>query len=94
MVCFTNSNRVNDQPLLIGYYPYGGSWLYNGSIDQLRIYSRALNDEEINALYHEGLEDIPTLSVLGIMVFTILLLSIGVIAILRKRHSNINNSVA
>ena len=43
-----------------GYYLYPGPYvpeglqIFNGIIDEVRIYNRALTEEEIEALYHEG----------------------------------------
>jgi len=38
---------------IIGKDPWGGT-KYKGSIDDIRIYNRALTDQEIQALYHEN----------------------------------------
>jgi len=46
----------NDQPLNIGRYPYyPGNRFYPGLIDEVRIYSQALNLAQIQQLYAEGL---------------------------------------
>lgn len=52
-----NTSNMN---LLIGHEgsPIGGMWNYsafNGTIDEIRIYNRALSPEEINASYNVGL---------------------------------------
>ena len=44
---------VNNNPLLIGNSGYGNEH-FNGNIDNMRIYSRALNQAEVSALYSEG----------------------------------------
>jgi hypothetical protein len=33
----------------------GGRWVFNGTIDEVRIYNRALSEEEIKQLYYNGL---------------------------------------
>ena len=47
------SNLLN---LLIANRPGGNSY-FNGTIDEVRIYNRALSPEEIKALYYDGLND-------------------------------------
>jgi hypothetical protein len=44
----------NSEPLLIGDDPPGANEYQNGKLDDLCIYNRALTEEEIQALYHEG----------------------------------------
>jgi hypothetical protein len=41
--------RLNDGPMLIG--DAGGYWEYEGLIDEVRIYNRALSPDEVRALY-------------------------------------------
>jgi len=52
---FTGSIAYNNNPLLIAktspFYP-GGYW--RGSIDEIRIYNRAITESEIQELYHDG----------------------------------------
>jgi len=43
-----------DKPIRIGAYT-PTTWLFNGIIDEVRIYSRALSEEEIKELYQQGL---------------------------------------
>jgi hypothetical protein len=44
----TNTNKV-----FIGKYTLGGDYFFDGTIDNIRIYDRALTSQEINALYNE-----------------------------------------
>ena len=48
--------RTTNNPLMIGAggTPYGSGYSFNGIIDDLRIYDRALSIEEIQALYELG----------------------------------------
>ena len=46
--------QVDNNPLAIGKNPAGSDRYYNGNIDDIRIYNRALSEDEIQALYHEG----------------------------------------
>jgi len=40
--------------IFIGEYAFGGNYYFDGIIDDVRIYNRALNESEIDSLYHEG----------------------------------------
>ena len=62
---YTNAKLVNDwaatgaamgegQPMAIGGWPYVGGFYFEGAIDDFRIYSRSLTQEEILALYDQG----------------------------------------
>ena len=46
---YQSLKQCTDAQLVIGSW-YGGTYLYNGKIDELRIYNRALNDREIQTL--------------------------------------------
>jgi len=46
-------NTSNDHPLMIGNKAVD-NFYFNGYIDDIRIYNRALSEAEIQALYHEG----------------------------------------
>ncbi len=41
--------------IAIGKRPYENTGHFNGTIDEVRIYNRALSEDEIKALYYEGL---------------------------------------
>jgi hypothetical protein len=45
----------NTQVLTIGAEPGGGGYVFNGTIDEARIYNRALSEEEIKLLYEQGI---------------------------------------
>jgi hypothetical protein len=45
----TNSNNI-----FIGKYSLSGNYYFDGIIDDIRVYNRSLNDNEISSLYHEG----------------------------------------
>ncbi len=45
----TNTNNV-----FIGQYTLGGDYYFDGVLDDIKIFSRALNEYEISNLYHEG----------------------------------------
>jgi len=51
----TSAYLNNDWPVAIGRGEYYGGGYFNGTVDQLRIYNRTLNDSEIRALYESGL---------------------------------------
>ncbi len=53
-VTSTFQNRTNTMRIGFGYFNSGTAYGFNGSIDDVRIYNRALADKEILALYHEG----------------------------------------
>lgn len=56
-----NSNITNSLPVAIGVRQWNGSvWrnFFNGSIDETRIYNRALSASEITELYNQGQEKI------------------------------------
>ncbi len=54
---YTVTNPVNPH-LEFGRDPYGGgSQFFNGKLDDIRIFNRALTDNEIQKLYFEGLGD-------------------------------------
>ncbi|GIW65392.1 MAG: hypothetical protein KatS3mg093_371 [Candidatus Parcubacteria bacterium] len=46
-----NIKDTSGEPLYIGFNPSGGDEYSNGFIDEVRIYNRALSDQEIKALY-------------------------------------------
>ncbi len=53
----TGYSDVATTPTYIGARPYWNgptTFFFNGNIDDVRIYNRSLNTEEVNALYHEG----------------------------------------
>jgi len=52
------SGNINesDEELLIGRYKYSGEYYFNGTIDEVHIYNRALSEEEIKAEYVLGLK--------------------------------------
>jgi uncharacterized protein (TIGR02145 family) len=45
---------INSNDVYIGEYTYGGNYFFDGTLDDIRIYSRALNEKEVLGLYHEG----------------------------------------
>jgi len=49
---FRNALGVNTEPLVFGYEPYavGLEYWFHGVMDEIRIYNRALNNDEVNAL--------------------------------------------
>ena len=47
------SGTKNAQPIQIGYYATTGGYVWNGSIDQVRLYNIALSSSNITALYNE-----------------------------------------
>jgi hypothetical protein len=47
----TKNYNVKTEQLFIGSDPDGGPEFMNGSIDDVRIYNRALSAEEVKALY-------------------------------------------
>ncbi len=51
---YTGSISTNTEPLVIGA-DSDGNYPFNGAIDEVRIYNRALSPEEINASYNTGL---------------------------------------
>jgi hypothetical protein len=53
---FMTNNLITTQPVLIGWNRAGGTnrEQFNGKLDDIRIYNRALTDSEIQQLYHEG----------------------------------------
>jgi hypothetical protein len=46
----------NDPPFTVGSYWTTGKHIFNGTIDDIRIYNRALSDAEITTLYHDKKE--------------------------------------
>ena len=56
--CFSSSIQTTDHPLDIGAHHYYGD-LFHGIIDEVRIYDRVLNDDEIEYLYEHPGGDIP-----------------------------------
>ncbi len=44
----------SDNSSTIGKKSYDSEGYFNGKIDDIRIYDRALLESEINVLYHEG----------------------------------------
>jgi len=47
-----NTNAPNN--IFIGKYSLSGNYYFDGIIDDIRVYNRSLNDNEISSLYHEG----------------------------------------
>lgn len=68
----TVGNITNTLDLHIGGY---GTWFYEGIIDEVRIYSRALSPEEIKALYYSslGIRREHVTSVMGVLDSDVLL---------------------
>ncbi len=55
-VAYTNGLSINSMPLYIGWDPYyitSQQRYFNGEMDELRIYNRALSESEISDLYNE-----------------------------------------
>lgn len=50
---YTNGLTPNTLPLYLGWDPYGSDRYFNGQLDEVRIYNRALSEPEINELYRE-----------------------------------------
>ncbi len=50
----TGTISPSDNDLYIGENTFGGDYYYDGVIDDIRIYNRALTKSEIDSLYHEG----------------------------------------
>lgn len=51
----TQTSLKNDQPIRIGGMPHWPNpWHFNGSVDDFRLYNRALSEEEINILFREN----------------------------------------
>ncbi len=55
----TTSGRIanNSLPMVFGRYAAGNQDNFNGILDDIRIYNRALNPAEINALYHYTIQN-------------------------------------
>jgi len=51
----TGNWALRDAPVLIGKYYYDDNWNLNGFVDEVRLYSTALNDEQVRELYDLGL---------------------------------------
>ncbi|MCR4327789.1 MAG: LamG domain-containing protein [Nanoarchaeota archaeon] len=50
-----NDNSVsNSIDLYLGSYSDGSQWFFNGSIDEIQIYNRALSPEQVSAIYDAG----------------------------------------
>jgi len=67
-----NPALANSEPLTIGYYNLGdnGNHLYfDGSIDEVRIYNRALNQNEIDYLYSHTLLEINDIEVNNFKIY-------------------------
>jgi uncharacterized protein (TIGR02145 family) len=45
---------TNNSNVYISRYILGGDYYFDGTLDDFRIYNRALTEAEINSLYHEG----------------------------------------
>jgi len=50
---YTGSMGTTTNPLVIGREPFSSGYYFNGIIDEVRIYNRALSDEEIKQLYYD-----------------------------------------
>ncbi|MPM01280.1 hypothetical protein SDC9_47519 [bioreactor metagenome] len=50
----TNYSIQSTSPVTFGYEPVGSAFYYEGSLDDARIYNRALNQTGIQALFYEG----------------------------------------
>ncbi|MCC6761834.1 MAG: LamG domain-containing protein [Chitinophagaceae bacterium] len=50
----TQNQYDPNQPLIIGRTPAGNNEIYNGDLDEIRIYNRALSFTEIELLYRRG----------------------------------------
>ncbi len=82
----------NGNPLLIGNNPDVLSRVWNGVIDDVAIWERALTSDEIKTLNCSGLSleeliqrrTIPTLSEWGLMILALLLLIFGVVSVRQK----------
>ena len=55
MTSQTGTILTNSFPVYIGYNPITPAESFNGTIDEVKIYNRALSPEEINASYNAGL---------------------------------------
>lgn len=55
---FTGAVSPNNLPLIIGRHTSGSTKHYNGKLDDIRIYNRALSGAEILKLYNEGNLDV------------------------------------
>jgi hypothetical protein len=69
-----------------------GSLFYKGTIDDIRIYNRALSKTEINTLYHENgwdpkVSSVPALSKQNLIILTLLLLTLGTVLLYSHRKS-------
>jgi len=51
----TGNWALRDAPIQIGKYFYNDDWNLNGFVDEVRLYSTALNDEQVSELYDSGL---------------------------------------
>jgi trimeric autotransporter adhesin len=97
---FTNPTNVSGKYLYFGcnvspdgMNPYSDSYapFFEGKIDDIRIYNRALNQTEITALYNEPNPSIasavPTLSQWGIIILALLLLVIGTMFVWKRQNA-------
>jgi len=51
---------LNDAPLYVGFEPIHPNERFNGTIDEVRIYNRALTEEEIKMLYYNRIGAVPS----------------------------------
>ena len=51
---FTATIQQSTSDVMIGQYLLGGSYYLDGTVDDIRIFNRALDQSEILGLYHEG----------------------------------------
>jgi hypothetical protein len=72
-------NFTNSSDLLFGKYPLQSHpYWFNGALDDIRIYNRAINVNEVTALYHE---DKPVVLPITLQSFTATLLTNGSAAV-------------
>jgi len=68
----------------IGRMEQGDRWYFDGILDEIRIYNRALLASEVQQLYADG-AGVPTVSEWGMLVMTLLILATGTLVFVRRR---------
>ena len=61
----TSTFGTNEQGKLLLNFGKRSSYYYNGKLDQVRVFNRSLNQNEVTTLYNETLSTINTLQILG-----------------------------